>query len=433
MIDLYDTVEVRGGGVVVRFTSDFKKTKIAVDDFWANYSDTDLSDMDESLLTIPMILNVAPAIWAMNLNVKVPVIDKSLSSSLERLKLTFKSMYPELNWAGNLHAENLADNYYVTNERPALFFSGGLDSVFSAIRNINEKPLLVSVRGSDISLSDKIGWELVKSQSNRFGETYGLDVSFIESNFYDFLNQPFLTLSDFGIPSWWAGVQHGMGLAGLIAPLAVSHEIPYAYIASTHSKEFSAPWGSNPEIDNNIFFGETRFVHDGYDFTRHEKVKELLKISKFANLEKPLLRVCYSNRKNSGENCCKCEKCSRTITALLVEGENPKNYGFNVSLEKFASDVKSLFDEDKVITNESSLFMWQDILKDLKDFTFYEFAGLPEFAVEYLKWIASVNLIGCKKSFDDKLKRRKKIIKTLKIVPFLFPFARALKNRFGRG
>ena len=37
------------------------------------------------------------------------------------------------------------------------------------------------------------------------------------------------------------------------------------------------------------------------------------------------LKVCRIT--NSGTNCCKCEKCRHTTLALLVETENPIEYG----------------------------------------------------------------------------------------------------------
>ena len=339
MMQLYDSIDIRSGKLTVSFTSDFIKTEIVLDDFWAVYEGVDLSTLDESILNIPVLLNVAPAIWAMGVDVKVPVIDKGLADSFEKLKSTLKGMYPKLKWDGTISAEKIADSHIDKKGRPALFFSGGLDSVFSTMRHLDEKPLLITVRGSDVSLSDDNGWELVKNQSLQFAKKYKLEIRYIESNFLDFLNQPMLSSLDDSIPGWWAGVQHGMGFSGLMSPISAHYKINNLYIASSHSKAFNSPWGSCPDIDNNISYGVLNVFHDGYEYTRHGKLKELLRICEDMHLEKPTLRVCYSNAQNSGENCCICEKCSRTITALFVEGEDPNKYGFDINPELFVDNA----------------------------------------------------------------------------------------------
>jgi hypothetical protein len=428
MINLYEKIELGHGRLDIKFAKEFRETNIVVDDFWAKYTDIDLSDLDESILNIPVLLNVAPAIWAMNIDVKVPVLDKELDASFEKLKPVFKAMYPKLQWAGNIRAEKLVDNTHLENKGSALFFSGGLDSVFSTIRHIDEKPLLVSVRGSDVSLSDIYGWELVKKQSQDFSDKYRLKVGFIESNFYDFLNQGMLSGLDDGIPGWWAGVQHGMGFAGLMAPISEYNKVSSVYIASSHSKEFHAPWGSRPDIDNNVSYSFTKIQHDGYEFTRHGKVKELINRCQISSLDKPMLRVCYSNHLNAGKNCCLCEKCSRTMTALWVEGENPNDYSFDITTRDFVSNVKKIFSSNKVITNANSLFMWNDIIRDIKPSDFYKTKNLPESIIKYLEWLAFVDLDAYKNSYDSSVLRKNRIKNIIKFVPGLFPLAKKMKT-----
>jgi len=44
--------------------------------------------------------------------------------------------------------------------------------------------------------------------------------------------------------------------------------------------------------------------------------------------EKLKLRVCWKG--DNGDNCNHCEKCLRIIVNLILEGEDPKDYGFNL-------------------------------------------------------------------------------------------------------
>ena len=50
------------------------------------------------------------------------------------------------------------------------------------------------------------------------------------------------------------------------------------------------------------------------------------------NSEQPmLLHVCWEVQ---GENCCKCEKCYRTMANIMAEGESPKRFNFPLFSEK---------------------------------------------------------------------------------------------------
>ena len=432
MIELYEKIETSKNELRLNFSDDFLKTNSVVEDFWIKYSDIDLTLLDESILNIPVLSNIAPVIWALDIDVSVPVIDKNFYESLEKIRLVFKDMYPNLAWSGNIRPDKLVESEVSDGEMSALFFSGGLDSVFSTMNHLNEKPFLVTVRGSDVALNDDLGWNLVKNQTKQFAALYTLPIIFIEVNIYQFLNQSLLAQLDPEIPGWWAGVQHGLGFAGLMSPYASTENLSKAYIASTHSKEFNSPWGSSPEIDNQIKYLGLQFFHDGYEFTRHGKVKEMIRLSKENNVEKPLLRVCYSNTKNAGENCFVCEKCSRTMTALLVELKDPLDFGFKIDSIEFTRNVKNSFENYKFYSSDNTVFMWQDIQKDLKDKVVYEKYQLPAHVIEYLDWLRGFDFALHKEQCERKRLKRQKIISFIKKVPSLYEFAKFVKNKIGK-
>ena len=66
-------------------------------------------------------------------------------------------------------------------------------------------------------------------------------------------------------------------------------------------------------------------IHDGYDFNRQQKVKNIVRFCNSQNI-KIDVHVCWESQ--TGRNCCKCEKCYRTILALIAEGAKPQDYGF---------------------------------------------------------------------------------------------------------
>ena len=434
-MNLYKRINLEGSTIIFEFTDEFKNTDIVTANFWAKYEDIDLSNLDESILNIPMLLNIAPAVWAMNIDVKIPSIDKDLSDSLENIKPAFKAMYPTLSWSGNIWADKVVKNSQSTNGQAAIFFSGGLDSVFSTISHLAEQPLLVTVRGSDVSLTDDIGWNLVKRQSTLFSKMYGLTARNIETNFFDFLNQAMLSNIDKNITGWWGGVQHGMGFAGLMAPLSSAYALSRAYIASSHSTGFIAPWGSDPRIDNHIQYNSLKFYHDGFELTRHGKIRELIRISKINRISLPNLRVCYSNKKNAAENCCICEKCSRTMTGLWVEAENPLNFGFPTPADEYIMNVKEKFSRYEYVFNENTLFHWQDIQKHIRSRQDYVNADIPIGVVDLLEWIRKFDFSSYKAvcdrrkiTFDRKMRNYQRALSVLKTIPSLYRFL-----KFARG
>ena len=95
-------------------------------------------------------------------------------------------------------------------------------------------------------------------------------------------------------------------------------------------------------------------VHDQYEFERQEKVDHICSYSNENNL-KLKLRVCWIT--SGGHNCCKCEKCIRTMFEIFTTGNDPKNYGFNYS----ASDLKNAHYIVLDSYNPSMAPMWEEI------------------------------------------------------------------------
>ncbi|MDV7401765.1 hypothetical protein RZS08_60660, partial [Arthrospira platensis SPKY1] len=76
MIELYKKIETSRNELRVKFSDDFLKTRSVIEDFWIKYSDIDLTVLDESILNIPVLSNIAPVVWALNIDASIPVIDK---------------------------------------------------------------------------------------------------------------------------------------------------------------------------------------------------------------------------------------------------------------------------------------------------------------------------------------------------------------------
>jgi hypothetical protein len=96
-------------------------------------------------------------------------MDSDLIIALPVLRDALRTMYPALTWEGAIVADEIKLSC-PEGRAKGIFFSGGLDSVFSTLRHLGEKPTLFTIRGSDISLKDEHGWNLVKAQSNDFAQ-----------------------------------------------------------------------------------------------------------------------------------------------------------------------------------------------------------------------------------------------------------------------
>lgn len=123
-------------------------------------------------------------------------------------------------------------------------------------------------------------------------------------------------------------------MAGIAAPLAYIKHYNCLYIASTYCEKQKGHYvcASDPLIDNNIAFGNTSIVHDGYNMHRQQKIHYLCHERKKLNLPYLNLRVCWQNNAN-GKNCINCEKCFRTIMDIIAEKENPNKYGLEYNKE----------------------------------------------------------------------------------------------------
>jgi len=230
------------------------------------------------------------------------------------------------------------DSGYDTDRKSSLsFFSGGVDAFATLIAHANEQPSLITVWGSDITLEDLKGWGIVKNHTLDTARRFGVDAIFVKTNFRTFIHECLLNdLVRSSGDGWWHGFQHGIGLIGHAAPIAYQKKSKCVYIASSFTirEKGKVTCASDPSIDNFVRFCGAHVCHDQYEFCRQEKV-EHIKEYIVANRLSVKLRVCWIS--SGGKNCCRCEKCLRTMSALFAEGANPREYGFEYSV----SDLKS--------------------------------------------------------------------------------------------
>lgn len=305
--------------------------------------DINIEKVPNSIAIIPLMCNLLPISWVFDVEIEVDELDKDFYECLNDIKKGYQEMYPSIKMAGLLNINETKKNSY-NSDKCCAFFSGGVDAFDTLLRHFEEKPTLITVWGADIKVDNNDGWNVVKNHVEQTSRKLDLPFSFIKSNFRDFINYRKLNkyINDFIKGEWWHEFQHGIGLLGLSAPLSYINGYKTIYIASsfTEAEKGKVTCASDPTIDNYLKFSDSKIIHDGYEFNRQDKIKNIIRLSKNRNKNDILLRVCWQS--SSGKNCCKCEKCSRTMLGFIAEKENPGNYGFEIKTIRYNKLLRTI-------------------------------------------------------------------------------------------
>lgn len=324
--------------------------------------DESIEAVPDSVAAVPFVCCVLPIIWLTDSKLIVPELDETFYNCIPEVKKGYESMYPETVFGGEIEAGRIVpcDRPAVQGES-ALFYSGGVDSITSLIRHLDEKPSLLSIWGSDIPYENESGWKRVRRAIDEAADEYGLPVSVIRSTFRRFDNEGELTRRFSGTlkRGYWYGIKHGMGLLGHVAPYAYLHGLATMYIASSNCpQDGEIRCASDPRTDNHVRFAHCRVIHDGFELTRQDKIEAITEYNKHREKILPL-HVCWET--TTGKNCCYCEKCYRTMLGLILEGEDPRKYGFPY-VEKAMPQMR----ETMVSHANSAPKTWNRLHEDVK-------------------------------------------------------------------
>lgn len=325
--------------------------------------DVDLSEVPMSIAVIPFLTNVLPIAWVFNANVYVESVDADFFKSQAELMQAYQKYYPSIKLGGGLIPGKIVENKIEEPQSPPIIlFSGGVDASFTLWTHRPLKPIVATVRGSDIFFipSDNAAWDIIKEKNNKIANDIGAQYQSIVSNFriwldYRPLDEISKSAKGFG---WWHSHQHGPALVGLCAPLAWKLKSKSVSISSSFSSKDPSKvlCGSNPYFDESIRFFGVNVRHFDFTVQRQEKVAFLCEEVKSRNIDIPL-RVCWQTR--TGLNCCKCEKCLRTIFAIYAEDGDPQRFDFNATSAELEEAIRSP-------TIKMSVF-WIEILKKLRN------------------------------------------------------------------
>lgn len=401
-------VLVQGNSVTCNFTMEGQWKKFFVADSVKVEYSIDISGVPASVAVIPFLANILPIAWICDAEIHIKELDKSFYDSISDFKKGYIDMYPMLEFKGDVVVENVVENSAQGNGAIA-FFSGGVDAFNTLVKHVQDKPTLVTLWGADVKLSDNEGWQKVENHIKDTAKEFGLDYVYVKTEFRTFLKEwPLSEAVKISGDGWWHGFQHGIGIICHAAPIAYAMGKSTIYFASsfTEKDKGKVTCASDPTIDNFVRFCGAKVVHDGYEFDRQAKIHNIVEYAKETN-SKIALRVCWESQ--GGSNCCKCEKCWRTILGVYAEGENPQNYGF---------DYGSFSDLCKLIYSKRELLAWhRDSRYAPIQNRMREVYGVKN-VESNLRWFYKMNLDKLQGRFDRKnfIKRVKnKIKRTLKL------------------
>jgi len=405
-MEFIEDFKVTKNRVEIKVNKDFAKKFLKCDTFFAEYAeDIDLTQLDRTVVELGLLGNCIGIIWAWGKELTIEAMDEDFYHSLPIIKEVFRRMYPKKSWDGELIPRRLVKNTFTTparapgeKERTALLFSGGLDSITSSLMHRDKKQLLITVNGHwDLPLYDKKLLERRRIDLEAWGAQYGHQNTFINSNYYSFLNRDVLDKYVKEISSWRIFAVEGIGWAGLAAPVMALKGYQQLLHGSTITWEYNFPACANPFIDDNLFFAGMRIKHDLFDMHRLAKCDYIARVCKEEGIEKPFIRVCEEKKVH---NCCKCQKCIRTIIELFVAGENPREYGFNCNVEKVLEKSRKFMSDHG--TGSTTVWHFKHLQKRLR-----EKARNGEQIPESLEWLLTYDLskkitseIKCQKRLD---------------------------------
>jgi hypothetical protein len=237
-------------------------------------------------------------------------------------------------WHGNhpqiipIESKIQASFPYVSSSRKAgLFFSGGIDALSALKTNhlhfppehpgsIKDGLLVYGVlNGQDESDST---FELVSNSVSRLAKDAGINLIPVSTNIYSHirdLDQDFWFWKLHFQGSFFAAIAH-----------AFSRRFHTVSIASTYDLVHLNPWGSHPLLDPNYSSYDLQIRHENVTLSRLVKTKL---VAEWETIYQNLW-VCneITSYRNGRLNCGKCEKCVRTMTALIALGILPKTKVF---------------------------------------------------------------------------------------------------------
>jgi hypothetical protein len=236
-------------------------------------------------------------------------VSPSLLRNLDEFQAAWSSWSPELYSHVEISADVEREALPAREpERAVAAFSGGVDALYTALRHQRglvgrrSRPIGagVMIHGYDIPANDEAMFRPAFERAERLGGDLGFPVIPVATN-YRVVEPQWEHVHIAAVTACLHLFQpsYGVGLVGSSEP----------YVSLV------LPWSSNPVTDHLLSSDRFRIVHDGAESDRVKKLEALVSWPAAAGQ----MLVCWEPTPD-GRNCCRCNKCVRTILNFRVLG-----------------------------------------------------------------------------------------------------------------
>jgi hypothetical protein len=242
--------------------------------------------------------------------------------------------------------------------RSGFFFSGGIDS-FATLRanHLQNKPgdamfITDGILVFGLEQDNPALFQHVVSSLSGVSKDSGIHFIPVYTNVYLVYRR-----EDAEIRYHFWGFEFG-GCALAAVAHAFSGYLANMSIASTCGLVNLSPWGSHPVLDPLYSSCDMRIRHDGITLTRLEKTRLVAKWDTALGH----LRVCNCFKKYTQYqlNCCRCEKCVRTMLTLAALDKLGSTPSFPAQLNP------DLVRKAAIIDNDYTCFCYEELIPGLK-------------------------------------------------------------------
>jgi hypothetical protein len=243
--------------------------------------------------------------------------------------------------------------FAASSDRIGIFFSGGIDSTYSATKLSEVFPaerLLLIHATFAAKWRSPSGLSRQHERSRAAAFKLGIELIAVETNVGDVID------NDFG--NWWPLREHGAVLGGIAH--AASNYASAVFIAATLSADDLRPYGSHPATDPLLSSTRATVANHGADATRLEKVRFLLDRGSGRLTSADVCAFWFARKADRYANCGRCEKCLRTLAEVHACGGEVDESLFAKHLE--VAQIDAL----QSAPDRFSLACWSDIFKELR-------------------------------------------------------------------
>jgi len=259
-----------------------------------------------------------PAMYVGEKRIKIegyicPKVKDGLKQNMEIFRHWYgRNRYFPIAIEADIRKSSLTQN---SNKHVGLFFSGGIDSLFSLRTNrlaysLNHEASIKDcflVYGFDMPFSEEIDEN--SAIFKRAYEKAKIVTDDASANLIPIYTN--IRKLDQGLGAkFWPNWYHGAALASVAH--CFTPRLKAIHIASTNAIENNEPWGSHPDIDPNYSSNELKIIHDDL-CPKFEK----LKIISDWEVAFQNIRTCYQNHEEL-LNCCACKKCFKVMIMLTA-------------------------------------------------------------------------------------------------------------------